>query len=157
MAAFNIVGIDLKLWLGQKLAVVIQQKRLADLIPISLLRTFFDQDLALKHPNRPVFEHFFKHLTAFAPLGRVGDKDGVVVMKRPVAHGSARDMCLGVMACKSDHGLVARQGAIGGEGERFKQRLCRKMGENMGDGVAGQIAALGADVMKAGRGGKINF
>ena len=47
MAAFHVVGVDFQLGLGQKLAVPVQQKRLADLIAIGLLRALFDQNLAL--------------------------------------------------------------------------------------------------------------
>ena len=130
---------------------------MADLIAIGLLRALFHQDLALKHANCAVFEHLLEHLSAFAAFSGVGDKDRVVVMKRPVAHRSACDMGLGIGAGKGDHRLVARQGTIGGQGERFKQRLARQMGEDVGDGAATHIAALGADVVEAGGGAQINL
>ena len=104
-----------------------------------------------------MFEHLLEHLSAFAAFGSVGDKDRVVVMKRPVTHRSARDMGFGVGAGKADHRLVARQRAVSGQGERFKQRLGGQMGEDVGHSVAAQIAALRADVVEAGGCAQINL
>ena len=54
MRTGHVIGIDFKLRFCQKLAVIIQQQRLADLIAIGFLRPGFHQYFALEHTDRAI-------------------------------------------------------------------------------------------------------
>ena len=91
MRTGHVIGIDFKLWFGQKLAVIIQQQGLADLIAIGFLCTGFDQDFTLKHPYGTIAQDLLEHLAAFAADCIVRDENRVVVMERAIPQGGASD------------------------------------------------------------------
>ena len=92
MGTHHIIGIDLQFRLGQKLRILVQKKRLANLIAIGFLRAFLHQNLALKRAQGPVAQDFFEHLTAFTIHRVVDNEDRIVVMKGTIAKRGTRDM-----------------------------------------------------------------
>ena len=54
MRTGHVIGIDFKLRFCQKLAVIIQQQGLADLISIGFLRPGLHQNFALEHSDRAI-------------------------------------------------------------------------------------------------------
>ena len=112
MRANHVICVDFQLRLGQKLAVFIQQKRLANLITIGFLRARFDKDFTLKNANSPVPQDFFKHLPAFAIHRIMGDKDRIIMMKRPISHAGSCNMRNRIITLQAQNAIIAGQNAI---------------------------------------------
>ena len=58
MRAGHVIGIDFELRFCQKLAVIIEQQRLADLVAIGLLRPAFTKILPWNTPTAPLRKTF---------------------------------------------------------------------------------------------------
>ena len=150
MAASHVIGVNLQLWLGEELAVIIQKQRLADLVAVGFLCALFDEDFALKHADGTVAQHLFEHLPAFAIHRVMGDEDRVVMVKHPVAHSRTGHGGHRVVAGQLDHAFIAGQHAIGSQGEGFERAFSTKPGEDMRRRAPLMVTALGADMVEAG-------
>ena len=118
MGTGDVIGVDLKLRLGQELAVIIQQKRLTDLIAIGFLRAFLDQNFALEHARGPVAQYLLEDLTALTIQRIMGDEHSVIVVKiRAIADTNTGNMGHRIIADDFKHTFVAREYTIEGERE----------------------------------------
>jgi hypothetical protein len=147
--AFDVVGVDLELGLGEELRGLVEQEALADLVAVGALGAGLDQDLALEDADRAAVEHLLEDLPALAVGGAVGDEDGVVVVEGAVADAGPRQVGGAVRAGELDDMLVAGEAAVGGQGEGLERRALAEPGEERGEGGALVVAALGADVVEA--------
>jgi len=110
----HIICINLKLGLSEELAILIQQKRLRNLVAVGFLRAFLNEDLALKHARGPVAQDLFEHLPAFAGQRVMGHENRVVMMERPVTDAGPCHMGNGVVAGQRQNCFIAFQRAIDG-------------------------------------------
>mmetsp|Transcript_18144 Transcript_18144/g.28189 ORF Transcript_18144/g.28189 Transcript_18144/m.28189 type:complete len:595 (-) Transcript_18144:429-2213(-) len=157
MRTDHVIGVDLKLGLGQKLAVIVQEQGLADLVAIGLLRARLDQDLALKHAHGPVAQHLLEHLTAFAAQRIMGDEHGVIVMKVTVANTGPSHMSDGIVARQLDHAIIAGEPPVHGQRKAFEGAFGAQTGKDMGRSMAFMIPALRPHMVEGCRISHVNF
>ena len=91
--ALHVVGVDLELGLGEELAVLVEQQRLADLVAVGLLRRRASRGSCpgRRRPRRRC-STFLNTCRLSQRGGAVGDEDGVVVVEVAVADAGAGHM-----------------------------------------------------------------
>ena len=158
MRALHVVCIDLEFGLGEELAVLVQEQRLADLVTVGLLRARLHEYLALEDAGGAVLRStFLKTWRLSQATASWVTKIGIVVVERAVvavAERRARDMRDRLVA-GDIRSICIRSGssdAVHRQGEALVDaRLRRQPGEHVRDRAAFVIAALRADMMEARR------
>jgi len=107
MRAGNVIGIDFELRFCQKLAVIIQQQGLADLIAIGSLCTRFNQDFALEHSYGAIAQDLLEQLAAFSIHRIMGNEHRIIVVKISIAETGAGHRHRGVIAQQLQNAFIA--------------------------------------------------
>ena len=117
MAAFDVVGVDLKLRLGVDLGARRQQERLVELMPVGLLGLWADQGLALEDTARRVVDNALEDHPRRGAGAGVVDEDCVVDNGVAGRHVGAAKAAFGARRRQAHPCLVAHQAAAEGQDE----------------------------------------
>ena len=117
MAADHVIGKDFKLGLGIELGGFRQQKRMAGLLAVGLLRVPLDDDLALENSAGLFVHHAFEEFAAGAMGHLVVDHQARVGMLLAAQHDRRRKPWLRCPALEVDGAVLAVGSGAGGQGE----------------------------------------
>ncbi len=116
MAAFDVVGVDLQLWLGIDFGVLGQEQVAVGLVRIGMLGIGMHHHLTVEHGARGAGQHALIELAALALRPGVVDARVVVDMLPPAGHVQPVERAFGALGVQPDLDVGPRQGAAQGEG-----------------------------------------